>query len=332
MENVLVIGGNRYFGRQLVTRLRDSGVRVSVLNRGSAPPPPGVTRLVADRADETALTTALAGRDFDAVVDQVCYTPRQAALAVRAFAGRTGRYLMTSTIEVYDTGGAPACERVAGETAAGETAAIETAVGEGTAGEPRPTGRPLAESAVDPSRWPVRLELPWEDAAFTEVSYGEGKRQAEAVFTRAAAFPFTSVRLGHVLGAADFTGRLAHYAERIAAGQPVLVHPENRPSSYTHEAEAAAFLAWAAGEEFTGPVNLASHGELTATDLCELIAAGRPYRTAAPEPGQQASPFSFDRYYGMDNSRAQQLGHPLTHTLDWLPGLIAASRGQELPA
>ncbi|MEU8923280.1 NAD-dependent epimerase/dehydratase family protein [Kitasatospora sp. NPDC048545] len=303
MENVLVIGGNRYFGRQLVTRLRDSGVRVSVLNRGSTPPPPGVTPLIADRTDGTALAGALAGRDFDAVIDQVCYTPAQAELAVRAFAGRTGRYLMTSTIEVYDTGVA------------------------------HPADRPLAEAAVDPSGWPVRLELPRAETEFVETSYGEGKRQAEAVFTRDAPFPFVSVRLGHVLGATDFTGRLAHYAERIGAGLPVLVHPENLPSSYTHETEAAAFLAWAAGERFTGPVNLASHGELTATDLCDLIAAGRPYRTAAPGPGQQASPFSFDRYYGMDNSRAEQLGHPLSHTRDWLPGLVAATlRGQELPA
>ncbi|GAB7187473.1 hypothetical protein ATKI12_7304 [Kitasatospora sp. Ki12] len=308
MENVLVIGGNRYFGRQLVSRLRDSGVRVSVLNRGSTPPPPGVTALVADRADEKALTAALAGRDFDTVIDQVCYTPRQAELAVRAFTGRTGRYLMTSTIEVYDTGGT------------------------GGTGEPHPVGRPLAESAVDPAGWPVRMELPWTDREFLDTSYGEGKRQAEAVLTRSGAFPFVSVRLGHVLGAGDFTGRLAHYTERIETGAPVLVHPGNLPSSYTHEAEAAAFLAWAAAEEFTGPVNLSSHGELTATDLCDLIAAGRPYRTAAPGPGEEASPFSFDRYYGMDNSRAQRLGHPLSHTRDWLPGLLAATRGQELPA
>ncbi|MFE6052967.1 NAD-dependent epimerase/dehydratase family protein [Kitasatospora sp. NPDC056446] len=302
MENVLVIGGNRYFGRQLVTRLRDSGIRVAVLNRGSTPPPPGVAHFVADRSDERALTAALAGQEFDTVIDQVCSTPRHAETAVRAFAGRTGRYLMTSTIEVYDTG------------------------------EPHRPGRPLAESAVDPADWPVNHELPWEEDEFRQASYGEGKRQAEAVFTRSGAFPFASVRLGHVLGAADFTGRLAHYAERIAAGLPVLIHPENLPSSYTHEGEAAGFLAWAADQDFTGPVNLASHGELTATDLCDLVAAGRPYRTAAPEPGEQASPFSFERYYGMDNSRAHRLGHPLSHTRDWLPGLIAATVGQELPA
>ncbi|MER7755859.1 NAD-dependent epimerase/dehydratase family protein [Kitasatospora sp. NPDC097643] len=295
MEKILVIGGNRYFGRHLTTLLRDTGAQVSVLNRGSTPPPPGITQLVADRGDEAALTAALAGRDFDVVVDQVCYTPPQAELAVHAFAGRTGRYLMTSTIEVYDTG------------------------------VPHPAGVPLAESAVDPAQWPVRPELPWHDAEFVEGAYGEGKRQAEAVFTRAGAFPFAAVRLGHVLGTADFTGRLAHYAERIDAGRPVLVHREDQPSSYTNEQEAAAFLHWAVGQDFTGPVNLASHGELTATDLCELIADGRPYRTAAPAPGEQASPFSFDRYYGMDNSRAQQLGYPLAHTRDWLPGLLTAA-------
>ena len=36
------------------------------------------------------------------VVDQVCYTPRQAAIARRVFTGRTARYVMTSTVEVYE--------------------------------------------------------------------------------------------------------------------------------------------------------------------------------------------------------------------------------------
>ncbi|MGW2254212.1 NAD-dependent epimerase/dehydratase family protein [Kitasatospora sp. NPDC001660] len=295
MENVLVIGGNRYFGRRLVTRLRDSGVRVSVLNRGSAAAPPGVAHLVADRGDAAALGAVLAGRSFDVVVDQVCYTSLHAEGAVRAFAGRVGRYVMTSTIEVYDTG------------------------------EDRPAGVPLDEGAVDPQREPVHPELPWREGEFSEASYGEGKRRAEAVFARSGAFPFVAVRAGHVLGAADFTGRLAHYRERIGTGRPVAVHPADRPSSYTHEGEMADVLHWAAAADFTGAVNACSHGELTATDLCDLIAAGRPYRTAAPAPGEEASPFSFDRYYGMDNSRAERLGYTFSHTRDWLPGLVAAT-------
>ncbi|MER7465849.1 reductase [Streptomyces sp. NPDC097981] len=102
MQKILVIGGSRYFGKHLVTLLRDAGDEVTLLNRGSAAPPPGVGRLVADRDDEGQLLAALGGRTFDTVVDQVCYTPLQAAVARRVFAGRTGRYVMTSTMEVYD--------------------------------------------------------------------------------------------------------------------------------------------------------------------------------------------------------------------------------------
>src|SRR5207253_1215794 len=106
VNNVLIIGGSRYFGKLLVNRLRDAGSAVSVLNRGSTAVPDGVNHLIADRDDETALLDALGAREFDVVIDQVCYTPAQAEIAARVFAGRTGRYLMTSTVEVYDQPGA----------------------------------------------------------------------------------------------------------------------------------------------------------------------------------------------------------------------------------
>ena len=80
-REVLVIGGSRYFGKRLTARLLAAGDRVTVLNRGSAAPPPGAVHLVADRDDESALNKALGSRTFDVVVDQVCYTPRQAAVA-----------------------------------------------------------------------------------------------------------------------------------------------------------------------------------------------------------------------------------------------------------
>jgi nucleoside-diphosphate-sugar epimerase len=139
MKKVLVLGGSRYFGRGLVERLRDAGLDVSVLNRGSAPAPSGVAHLIADRDDEAGLAAALGSRSFDVVLDQVCYTPVQAAIARRVI--RTARYVMTSTIEVYDR--------------------IRTEI-------------PLSESLVDPAATPVDLELPWHDKEFLEAGYGEG--------------------------------------------------------------------------------------------------------------------------------------------------------------
>ncbi|MEU6239157.1 hypothetical protein ABZ885_40060, partial [Kitasatospora sp. NPDC047058] len=95
LRTVCVIGGSRYFGLRLVSLLRESGARVTLVNRGSTPPPPGVDHVVADRSDEAGLAAALGGRTFDAVIDQVLYTPADAAVARRVFDGRTGRYVMT---------------------------------------------------------------------------------------------------------------------------------------------------------------------------------------------------------------------------------------------
>ncbi|GAA3115788.1 NAD-dependent epimerase/dehydratase family protein [Streptomyces goshikiensis] len=269
MKRILVIGGSRYFGKHLVNLLAEAGHAVSVLNRGSAVPPRGVGHLVADRDDEERLRAALGGRTFDAVVAQVCYTPGQAAVARRVFAGRTGRYVMTSTMEVYD---------------------------------PAP---PTAEA----------------------LGYAEGKRRAEEVFlAEPAPFAFATVRTAHVLGGgrAEFTGRLAHYVGRIAAGAPVEVHAAPYATSFIHHHEIAEFLGWAATGAFTGAVDAASHGALDVRELCGLIAGRlvRPVRYRVVAQGAAASPFSFDRAYALDNSRAGALGFRFGHVADWLPRAV----------
>ncbi|MGR4879588.1 NAD-dependent epimerase/dehydratase family protein [Streptomyces sp. LARHCF249] len=299
MNTILVIGGSRYFGKSLVTRARDAGHEVTVLNRGSSAPPAGVGHVVADRDDEDGLRAALGSRSFDTVIDQVCYTPGQAAVARRAFAGRTGRYVMTSTMEVYDPATLPG---------------------------PVPAPVPVAEDSLDLAR--TAPTAPHADPAH---AYAEGKRQAEAVFLREPAFPFVSVRTAHVLGGGreEFTGRLAHYVERIAAGSPVDVHQAPYATSFIHHREIADLLYWAAGQSFTGPVNAASHGAVDVTALCELVAAqlGRRPRYRLVEEGAAASPFSFDRAYAMDNGRAAALGFGFGRVAEWLPTAIAEAAG-----
>ncbi|MFE9635567.1 NAD-dependent epimerase/dehydratase family protein [Streptomyces sp. NPDC006463] len=298
MQKILVIGGSRYFGKTLVTRVRDAGHAVTVVNRGSSAPPAGVGHLVADREDEDGLRAALGRRAFDVVVDQVCYTPRQAAVARRVFAGRTGRYVMTSTMEVYDPATLP------GPPAGGRV--------------------PVAEEALDPVRAPL---APRAGGLGPAHAYAEGKRRAEAVFLREPAFPYVSVRTAHVLGGGrqDFTGRLAHYVERIAAGVPVDVHEAPYATSFIHHEEIADLLHWAAGQSFTGPLNAASHGAMDVTALCEAVGArlGRRPRYRVVGESAAASPFSFDRAYAMDNGRAAALGFGFGRVADWLPGAVA---------
>ncbi|MFB6811745.1 NAD-dependent epimerase/dehydratase family protein [Streptomyces sp. NPDC056387] len=301
MQRICVIGGSRYFGKLLVERLHAAGHQVTVINRGSTRPPAGVEHLTVDRNDEAALTAALGSRTFDVVVDQICYTPVQAAIAARAFAGRTRRYVMTSTIEVYD----PA------------TAALPAV----------PPGTPVPEETVDPAAWTVDLGLPWDDDAYLEAHYAEGKRQAEAVLSHAAGFEFASVRSAHVLGggAREFTGRLAHYVERIARSEEIAVHAKALPTVFVHYEELVDLLLWAAAAEFTGPLNACSEGLLDVYELTAVIGAslGRePVHRSVPA-GAEASPFSFDRHYAMSNARATRLGFAFSRTSDWLPGAVA---------
>ncbi|MEV7374266.1 NAD-dependent epimerase/dehydratase family protein [Streptomyces sp. NPDC090301] len=324
MKDVLVIGGNRYFGKRLIALLRESGHRVTILNRGSSAAPDGIEQLVADRDDEAALESVLAGRSFDVVVDQVCYTPRQAEIARRVFAARTRRYVMTSTVEVY---------------------AYED------------SASPVAEDALDLRTVTVDTGAAWEDPEFREAHYGEGKRQAEAVFAGAGAgaaagegagadvrgevgaaadgggppFAWASVRVAHVLGGADdFTGRIDHYARRIRAGEPIAVPVVNHPATYVYVEEIAAFLAWAAvGADFTGPVNAHSHGPLTTAAICAEIERRVGGRTVFREVEVgEISPFSFSRSYGMDNSRAVGLGYSFSHSSAWLADAVAETVGE----
>ncbi len=298
-REVLVIGGNRYFGKRLITRLLAAGDRVTVLNRGSSAPPAGVVHLVADRGDEKSLTAALGSRTFDAVVDQVCYTPRQAEIARRVFAGRTPRYVLTSTVEVYE---------------------YEDSIA------------PVRETDVDPQGVTVDLELPWDDPEFLDAHYGEGKRQAEAVFAAGPDFPYAAVRVAHVLGGDDdFTGRMTYYADRVRGGKPIAVPVVNHPATYIHVEEIADFLFWTLGQDFTGPVNAASHGLLTTEDLCDAIAAHLPDGKTVFQHVEvgEISPLSFTRAYGMDNSRAVRLGFRFTRAREWLPKAVAETLGKD---
>jgi nucleoside-diphosphate-sugar epimerase len=283
---VLVIGGSRYFGRRLVQRLHADGNDVTVLNRGSSRPPDGVRHLVADRDDGTALRGVLRGREFDVVFDQVCYTPLQAETARRVVVGRVGRYVLTSTVEVYFplTGDAPTS---------------------------------IAEDRFDPSAWPVELDAgTWE--------YGEGKRQAEAVFGREPDLDAVTIRTAHVLGGgrADFTGRLAHYVTRIRAGEPVAVHERPTPASFIRDAEMVEVLLWAAGATVTGPVNAASAGALDVVELCEAIGARVGLAPRFQTVTGDASPYSFEGSRPMDTGRAERHGFRFGAVAQWLPDVV----------
>lgn len=297
-KNILIIGGTRYFGRRLVADLLAAGHRVTLATRGRASDDFGarVGRIRVDRRDRAAMRDAFAKADYDLIYDQVCYSPLDAAIAAEVFAGRTGRYLMASTLEVYR----PQLGRVAGF---------------------------FREDDFDPALEAVDPTLPWHDPAAAERLYSAGKRQAEAVLVQDGRLPAAFARIAHVLsGPEDFTGRLAHYVRRVQAEEPLLHSGASGRTSFIGVQSIADFLRWAGEASFLGAINAADHGALSALDLHRRVAvvAGREAGATAVDEAEPAtlSPFDYAAPYGLDTGRAATLGYRFDATARWLDDAI----------
>jgi 2'-hydroxyisoflavone reductase len=96
---ILVLGGTLFLGRHVVDSALEGGHEVTLFNRGQTRPDlfPDIEKLRGDRDGQLG---ALAGRDFDAVVDTSGRVPRLVSETLDAL-GAIGHYTFVSTISVY---------------------------------------------------------------------------------------------------------------------------------------------------------------------------------------------------------------------------------------
>lgn len=102
---VLFVGGTGIIS-SAVTRLAvERGLDLHLLSRGTStrPVPDGVTHLSGDIRDPDSIRAALGGREFDAVVDWVAFTPDHVRRDLELFTGRTGQYVFISSASAYQT-------------------------------------------------------------------------------------------------------------------------------------------------------------------------------------------------------------------------------------
>jgi 2'-hydroxyisoflavone reductase len=96
---ILVLGGTQFLGRHVVEAALERGHELTLFNRGQTRPDlfPDVEKLHGDRDGDLG---AVAGRDFDAVVDTSGYVPRIVRETIDAL-GDVGHYTFVSTMSVY---------------------------------------------------------------------------------------------------------------------------------------------------------------------------------------------------------------------------------------
>ena len=100
---ILILGGTGVISRAIVERLLGDGHEVVLFNRGkrSVSFSRDVRVIVGDRYAEKGLETALGRETFDAVIDMICFNPKDAEETLKVFPERAGHIITTSSIAAY---------------------------------------------------------------------------------------------------------------------------------------------------------------------------------------------------------------------------------------
>jgi nucleoside-diphosphate-sugar epimerase len=299
-KNILVIGGTGALGAVLVQQLLKAGHAVALASRGRTPDSFGaqVRRIVVDRHDRAAMVAAFAHSAFDVVIDLLNRSPLAAQIALDVFKGKTRRYVMASSISVYR-------EQI------------------GSHGGSH--GAPFEEQALDLGKESIDWRRDWIDPVDARENLAPGLRQAEAVLHQDGGLPYVAVRLAHVLGdTASRVDPLAYYVGLVQTGQALLYANGKATTSFIDLGSAASFLHWSALQDFTGAVNAASGGQLSALGLQRRVGEVLGLRARALPLSTQGnlSPFDLPHPLLLDTARAAQLGYRFSRLDGWLDMLI----------
>ncbi|WP_049654640.1 NAD-dependent epimerase/dehydratase family protein [Kitasatospora sp. MY 5-36] len=231
---ILVIGGTRFIGFHFAEAALAAGHEVTVVHRGrsGAGLLPDATHLIADR---DADLSALRGRHWDATVDLCAYYPRQVReLAAALDPGAAGRYLLVSSLSVYDVPAAPGYAE---------------------------------DSALLPADGPEAEEI-------TAGTYGVLKVQCERAARQAFGPETLLVRPTYVIGPRDYTHRFDYWVERLTRGGEVLAPGRpDAPLQVVDVRDLAAWMLALLERGASGAYHAATPPPFGIGDLLDAVAA-----------------------------------------------------------
>ncbi|WP_232695625.1 NAD-dependent epimerase/dehydratase family protein [Brevibacillus daliensis] len=285
MRTALILGGTRFFGKRLVQELLDKGVGVTIANRGKTNDP------------------------FGEQVRRIIVDRTDESAMQQAFQDFQVDVIFDQIC--YSSEDA----RISCQVFAGK---VSHYVFTSTLSVYDSSEERLVEEMFDPYTYPIRYE------GREQVTYQEGKRQAEAVFFQKADFPVVAVRFPIVLGDDDYTKRLHFHIEHVANQQPIGMPNTGATISFIPSDEAARFLLWAAEEQLVGPYNAASLGDIKLHDLLSMIEekTGKKAIIVNEASAEHSSPFGITQSWYMSTEKARETGFLFTSIQEWLPSLV----------
>ena len=216
-KSILILGGTGFLGPHTVEAARERGHTLTLFNRGKTNP--GMfTDIEQLHGDRDGKLEALAGRRWDAVIDNSGYVPRIVRQSAELLAPNVGQYIFISTISVYEDQKAPWMD---------ESAPLRTL----------PPGKENVEE--------VRGEF-----------YGALKVACEKVVMGALPGRAAVVRPGLIVGPGDPTDRFTYWPVRIDKGGEALAPGSgDDPVQYVDSRDLASFLVTMVEEGTMGTFN-----------------------------------------------------------------------------
>lgn len=287
MKNILVLGGTRFFGRKLVELLIEDGNQVTIITRGQTEHPFG------DKVEHI-------------IADRL--NKEELAKHVE------GRFfdIVYDNICFSPNEAHQFCEVFHGK--------INKLIFTSTLAVYQLDGKAKNETDFDPFNYEIRM------GSSKDFDYGEGKRQAEAVFFKHATFPVVAVRFPIVMGEDDYTRRLHFHIERVSNEEPIGFINMDAEMSFIQATEAAQFLKWVGFNDVEGPINATANGKVSMAELMQLIeeTTGKSAIISLDDNPSIRSPYAIPLSWYMTTSKAELNGFQFTNLDDWLKPLIEA--------
>jgi 2'-hydroxyisoflavone reductase len=227
---VLILGGTGISGPHLVRELRAAGHKVTLLNRGKRNPLPfeDVETLIGDR---NGPLDVLKGRDWDVVVDNSGYFPRQVRTSTEILKDHTGHYIYVSSISAYVN---------------------------------------LTPPGIDEDYELAPLKDP-EATEITNDNYGGLKAACEKIVEQTFGERQAVIRPSYIVGPGDITDRFGYWPVRVARGGPMLAPgAPSDPIQFIDVRDMADFMRACVERQIKGRYNLCNPpGAVTIGELLE---------------------------------------------------------------
>jgi len=245
---VLMLGGTGFIGPHFVRVLGEGGHTVTLFNRGKRDPEakPGVEQLLGDRNGQI---DALKGRDWDVVIDNSGYTPRQVRATAELLKGHVKQYVFISSVSVYAD---------------------------------------YKKAGIDEDYPLAKLADPTTDEVTGE-TYGGLKVLCEKVVEQTYGKNATNIRPSYIAGPGDHTDRFTYWPVRVSRGGEMLAPGEpGDPFQFIDVRDLADFVRRCVEKNIGGNYNLCNaQGSVTIGSLLDtskkVTGADTRLRWASPE-------------------------------------------------